>query len=131
MRKLPEFVLVSHPDLPQTFVMQTVPPYVIAAPYCIPKKDEARVSDMVGDIVNGRVVAAKVPGFTIFLTLWGTLPGVRVDALSATAVMTKMADFYRETALAKNKHKNRIYEEGVPDDIDERRGRFFKELKKK
>ena len=130
MKTLPRFVLVSHPDLPQIMVMETRPPYIIASPYCIPKKDGDRVDGFLTSIAHGRVTAVKVPGYTIFLTLWGSLRHTLPETPDeAKALLREMADFYKDTALAKNKHKSRIYEEGVPDDIDEQRGRYFKELK--
>lgn len=130
MKPLPRFILVSHPDLPQTMVLDTRPPYIVGSPYCIPKKDADRVDDFLTSMANGRVVAAKIPGYTIFMTLWGSLQHRLPDTPDeARALLREMGDFYKATALAKNKHKSRIYEEGVPDDIDEQRGRYFKELK--
>jgi len=130
MKPLPRFILVSHPDLPQTMVLETRPPYIVGSPYCIPKKDGDRVDGFLTSIAHGRVTAVKIPGYTIFLTLWGSLQHRLPETPDeAKALLREMADFYKDTALVKNKHKNRIYEEGVPDDIDEQRGRYFKELK--
>ena len=132
MKQLPRFILVSHPDLPQTMVLETRPPYIVASPYCVPKKDTDKVDSFLTSIANGRVTAVKVPGYTIFLTLWGSLQHRLPDTPEeAKALLREMANFYKETALKRSKHKNRIYEEGVPDDIDEQRGRYFKELKSK
>lgn len=133
MRKpLPRFVTLNHPDLPQTLVMETRPPFILGAPYCVPKKDTEKVEDTLSKIANGRLTAVKMQGFTIFFFLWGSLQNSLPDSPEqARDILREMAGYYRENVISKNRHKHRIYEEGGPDDIDEQRGKYFKELKSK
>lgn len=130
MKQLPRFVLVSNPDEGLTnVVMETRPPYFLGKAFGIPKKNIDDVEQMMADIANDRTTAAKVPGFTIFMTPYGSLNGERLPDEQARATLRDMAAFYKETAIERKKGKNRIYQEDVPDDIDVINGHKIREAK--
>lgn len=126
--RLPRFVILQNPaEITNTLIMETRPPFVVVKAVGIPKKDAERVEAMLADIANGRKAAVKVPGFTVFLTPIGSLGGGRLEPEAATPTLREMAGFYLEAVAARRRHKLRVYEEGVPDDIDERNGRRIRE----
>ena len=130
-KQLARFVMLYNSELPKTLIMETTPPYFITQPLTIPKNDTESVEEIISDIANNRRIAVKIPGYTIFLFPWGSLLGTLLEPEDAKATLRDMADFFKAAHIGKNKHPNRRYEEGVPDDIDEQRGRFFKALKEK
>ncbi len=129
MKKLPRFVTINSPELSNTMVLETLPPYLIGAPRGIPKKDTEAVEAMMSAIANGRTAAAKIPGFTLFFHPFTTLLPSRLPDDELKSRLRDMADFYVETVFSRNKHKHRAYQEDVPDDIDEINGRRIKEAK--
>lgn len=123
MKKLPRFLFVSNPDEGVfDVILETKPPYFLGKVYGIPKKEEARVEAMLSDIANDRTTAVKIPGFTMFLTPYGSLTGEMIPRQEAIATLRDMAVFYVEQGFERKKHKHRIYQEDVPDDIDEQNG---------
>lgn len=129
-KKLPRFVLLKNTEeLSNVLVLETRPPFFIASPYCIAKKDSGRVEEMLAGIANERIRAVKVPGYTVFLMPYGTLSGENVSGAETIETMREMAEFYSRQALEVNKHKNRIYQEDMPDNIDEENGRRIRAAK--
>ena len=125
---LPRFVTVKNTeDLSSVLVLETREPFFLGIPYGIPKKNEEKVEQMLSDIANGRTGAVKVPGYTIFMCPYGTLTGERMEEGRARDTLMEMAEFYAEQVLSTSIHKNRIYQEGVADDVDERYGGMLKE----
>lgn len=129
-KRMPRFVLLRNTEeLSNVLVMETTPPFFMATPYCVQKKDVAQVEKMLSDIANERISAVKVPGYTVFLMPYGTLFGGSLSPAEAVLTMREMAEFYSRQALEVNKHKNRIYQEDVPDNIDEENGRRIRAAK--
>ena len=132
MKRLPRFLFVSNPDEGVfDVIMETTPPYLLGKAYGIPKKDQERVEAMMADIANDRTTAVKIPGLTMFLTPCGSLTGEILPKPQAIAVLRDMADFYLAQGFERKKHKHRIYQEDVPDDIDEQNGRRIREAERK
>lgn len=130
MKKLPRFVFVSNPDENLTdVILETVPPFFLGKAYGIPKKEEDRVEQMMSDIANGRTTAVKLPGFTIFLTPYGSLTGEKLPTEQAMTTLRDMAEFYRAGIIERKKHRHRQYQEDVPDDIDRINGEKIREAK--
>ncbi len=130
MKQLPRFVYISNPDEGLSdVILETTPPFFLGKVYGIPKKDKARVEQMMSDIANDRTTAVKLPGFTIFLTPYGSLQGWRMEREKAVATLRDMANFYRSGIIERKKHKHRQYQEDVPDDIDEQNGRKIAEAR--
>lgn len=101
----------------------------MAVPRGIPKKDTEAVEEMLSDIANGRKTAVKLPGFTLFFMPYTTLEPAKLTDEQVIEKLRDMAEFYRDFIFEKKKHRHRIYQEDVPDDIDEQNGRYFKELR--
>lgn len=132
MRKLPRFVLLQNREEEISgIVMETVSPYFMGRAYEIPKKETERVEEFMSGIVNGRELGAKVPGYTIFMIPYGTLDNERLDDEEALSVLRDMAEYYARDVISKKRHRSRIYQEGVPDDIDERNGRIIREARER
>ncbi len=127
--RLPRFVRLSGPEIVSDLILETRPPFLIARAAGIPKKDGDRVEEMLADIANGRRAAVKVPGFTVFLTVAGTLSRGGYPDDEAMAVLRDMAEFWAGAVAEKKKHRYRVYEEAVPDDIDEVNGRKIRDAK--
>lgn len=102
----------------------------MAIPRGIPKKDTDAVEEMLSDIANGRKTAVKLPGFTLFFLPYATLEPAKLPDEQVIEKLREMAEFYREFIFEKKKHRHRIYQEDVPDDIDEQRGREYREMRK-
>lgn len=127
--RLPRFVRLSGPEITSDLILETRPPFIIARAVGIPKKDADRVEEMLADIANERRAAVKVPGFTVFLSVAGTLTRGAYPDDEVIPVLRDMAEFWGEAVAEKKKHKYRIYEESVPDDIDEGNGRKIRDAK--
>ncbi len=127
--RLPRFVRITEPVTETDLMMETRPPFVLARAICIPKKDTGRVEEMLADMANGRRTAVKVPGYTVFIVPAGTLSRSILPEEEITALLRELAEFWVEAVASRKKHKIRIYEEGVPDDIDEINGRKIRAAK--
>ena len=128
--RLPRFVILTNPD--ENFnnvVMETRPPFFLGKVYCIPKKEVDAVEQMMADLANERTTAVKLPGYTIFLVASGTLTGMGLEPEQAKPILREMADFYKSAAIDRKRGKNRLYQEGVPEDLDRINGQKIREAK--
>lgn len=127
--RLPRFVRITEPVTETDLMMETRPPFVLARAICIPKKSEERVEEMLADMANGRRTAVKVPGYTVFIVPAGTLSRGVLSDDELEPLLRDMAEFWVEAVAVRKKHKIRLYQEGVPDDVDEINGRKIREAK--
>ena len=125
--KLPRFVMLYNPDEQlNDVVMETSAPYFLGKVYKIDKRDEEQVEQTLADIANGRRLAVKIEGYTIFVSVAGTLDRNELPDEEAREVLRDMADFYRGAVLLRKKGKHRCYQEGVPIDIDHQNHELIK-----
>ena len=118
--RVPRFVMLNNPDEQfSDVVMESTPPYLLGKVYFIEKKDTDKVEETLADIANGRRVAVKIPGYTAFVSVAGTLDGETLPDDEAREVLRDMADFYKGAMLTRKKGRYRRFQEGVPDDIDQ------------
>ena len=128
--KIPRFVILNNPDENFTnVVMETRPPFFLGKVYGIPKKEVDAVEQMMADLANERITAVKLPGYTIFLVASGTLAGGNIEPEQAKPLLREMGDFYKLAVLERKRGKNRLYQEGVPDDLDRINGQRIREAK--
>lgn len=128
--KLPRFVILSNPEENiGNLVMETKPPFFLGKVYSIQKKEEDAVEQMMADIANDRITAIKLPGYTIFLVASGTMAGGALEPEQAKSLLREMGDFYKTAVIERKRGKYRMFQEGVPDNLDQLNGKRIREAK--
>lgn len=126
MKNLPKYMtLCSRSEGLSDILLETIPPFLIGKVYGIPKAEPERVAAEIEAMESGRWPLAKVRGYTLFVHPAGSLTGEKVTAEELRDALRGMAEYYAREAMAKP-HRMRKYQEGVPDDIDERNGEIRK-----
>lgn len=109
MTTLPKFVIIDNKqELPMPYVLLTRDSYLIGKVKIV-KQEEA--SAFLDNIVNERVTAAKVPGYSVFIIANGSMVGRGIDKTDALPILREMAQFFLTERIEPHKHPYKRYED--------------------
>lgn len=98
MRELPKYALLTNSEIPGIKVISLERPYIIASVYDY-RRDDERVGERLEDMAQGRYPIAKIPGYTIFLTLYTSLEPCNNPELQQ-AVLEEMAQYFLDDKIS-------------------------------
>lgn len=97
MITLPKYVIIENKqEMPRPYVLLTRDSLLIGKVMCIQTEE---VSGFLDKVANGQILAAKVPGYSVFIMANGCLAGRGVDKEDALPILREMAQFYLDERI--------------------------------
>ena len=100
MRQLPKFAILTNNDIPGIKVISLQHPYIIASVHDF-RRDDEQVAERLDDMAQERFPIAKIPGYTIFLTMYTSLKPTNNKALQQVTLDEMAQFFYEQKVLSK------------------------------
>lgn len=128
MKQLPKYAILTSTDLPGVKIISLEHPYIIASVFDY-KRDDERVAERLEDMAQERFPIAKIPGYTIFFTMYSSLEPTSNRELQQATLNEMAKFFYEQRVLVKPGVYMKCEESGAVERKIVSTGRIMRERK--